>query len=273
MSFYQPGGFNILPQIVKNLLIINGLFFLATIVLDSSFGIDLVEKLGLYYFGSDFFKPYQFVSHLFLHGGFFHLFSNMLALWMFGNALENFWGPKKFLTYYLITGLGAATLHTTVTAYDVYKLETGVKTFVESPNIDTFSEFVQNHVPGHYNNTFIQILNAWEENPESNDIKNIAISRSEEMLEIKKNIPTVGASGAVFGVLLAYGMLFPNTIIYFNLFFPIKAKYFVAIYGLFELYAGLQNNAGDNVAHFAHLGGMIFGFILIRLWSKRNNTF
>ncbi|MBN4065854.1 rhomboid family intramembrane serine protease [Candidatus Amoebophilus asiaticus] len=273
MTQFRPGGFSILPPVVKNLLIINGLFFLATFVCAASLELDLVEKLGLYYFGSDFFKPYQFVTHLFMHGGFWHLFSNMFALWMFGNALENVWGPKRFLTYYLITGLGAAFLHTVITSFDIISLQNAVEAFAATPTVEVFRVFVNEHVPSRFDSSFSPLLSSWQYEPNNPEIMRIAVSRCYELLELKKNIPTVGASGAVFGVLLAFGMIFPNQVIYLNFLFPIKAKYFVACYGLFELYAGIQNYEGDNVAHFAHLGGMIFGYFLIRYWNKQSNNF
>ena len=218
-SVFRPSRFNLLPEVVKNLLIINGLMFFASIVLGNVWGIDLNDFFGLYYIKSDFFRPYQLVTHLFMHGNFWHLFSNMLALWMFGNVLENYWGPKKFLTYYMITGLGAALIHSAVVYYQIQDMEASM---LFAP----------------------------------------------DMLNYAKNIPTVGASGAVFGVLLAFGMLFPNTLIYLYFAIPVKAKYFVMFYGAYELFTGLQNNPGDNVAHFAHLGGMLFGFFLIKYWKK-----
>ena len=130
---HRLGGFNILPQVVKNLLIINGLFYLGAWMLGSSFNYDLTDKLALYYVGSEHFHPYQFISHLFMHGGFWHLFSNMFALWMFGNALENVWGAKRMLIYYIATGLGAALLHSLVTGYDVIGLQNAVDAYASSP--------------------------------------------------------------------------------------------------------------------------------------------
>ena len=273
MSQFRFGGFNMLPDVVKNLLIINGLFFLATMVLESSFGIDLTGKLALYYFDSDKFKPYQFVSHLFMHGSFWHLFSNMFALWMFGNALENVWGPKKFLTFYLVTGLGAAALHSAITAYEVFNLSAACSAYANNPSIEAFHEFIKTHLPAYLKSSYMNFLDEWMNTPTSGEYARESVKAVQKIMELKQDVPTVGASGAVFGVLLGYGMLFPNTVIYLNFLFPVKAKYFVLFYGLFELYAGVQSFEGDNIAHFAHLGGMIFGFFLIRYWRTQKTNF
>jgi membrane associated rhomboid family serine protease len=220
----NPYKFNAMPDVVKNLLIINGLMYLATIAL-YGMEIDLTRILGLFYIESDYFRPYQFVTHMFMHGSLLHIFANMFALWMFGTRLENFWGPKRFLFFYFFCGFGAAIIHSTVTYLEIQHLE---KTVTDMGYL-------------------MQV----------------------------RNIPTVGASGAVFGVLLAFGMIFPNTQL--MLLFPpipIKAKYFVFFYAIFELYAGISSiHGGSNIAHFAHLGGMLFGYILIKYWSRQRRNF
>lgn len=271
MDQYRPQGFSFLPLIVKNLLIINGLFFAATITLQNTLHIDLKDYLALYYPGSEHFKPYQLITHLFMHGNFMHLFSNMFALWMFGAVIENYWGPKKFLTYYMITGLGAALLHSLVNYIEIYPLQNAANAFFSDPTPRAFESFVLNDVPGIYQQSFKELMSLWNNNPDSVAFKDNAVAIVNELIALKMNIPTVGASGAVFGVLLAFGMILPNAMIYLFFFLPMKAKYFVMIYGLFELYSGFQNNPGDNVAHFAHLGGMLFGFILIKYWQKKEN--
>ena len=243
---YRPGNFRQLPEVVKNLLIINGLFFLATITLDGM-GFDMYRFFGLHQFQSPDFMPHQLVTHLFMHGNFTHLFFNMFALWMFGKVLENVWGGKKFLIYYMITGLGAAAIHLGVSQYEIMSLQAQIS----SNDLNTILNEGGNILAGGQNYT----------NPIMGKL-NLLI-----------HTPTVGASGAVFGVLLAFGMLFPNALLYIYLAIPIKAKYFVILYGLLELYAGISNNPADNVAHFAHLGGMIFGFLLIKYWRKNSNTF
>lgn len=271
MNNYRPQGFSFLPLVVKNLLIINGLLFLATYVFKSSIGLDLTEYLALYYPGSAHFRPYQFITHLFMHGSLFHIFSNMFALWMFGTAIENVWGPKRFLIFYIVTGLGAALLHTAVNYVEISNLQSAIDTFKSTGTPAAFESFVFNSVPSEFKSVFVQVSDAWNASPASISLKENAYSLTSELVQYKMNIPTVGASGAVFGVLLAFGMMFPNAMIYVFLAIPIRAKYFVILYGLFELYSGIQNNPGDNVAHFAHLGGMLFGFILIKYWNRNRH--
>ncbi len=243
---YRPSSFSHLPEVVKNLLIINGLFFLATITLDDM-GFDMYHLFGLHQFQSDDFMPHQLVTHIFMHGNLTHLIFNMFALWMFGKVLENVWGGKRFLIYYMITGVGAAIIHLGVSQYEIMSLQAQISTTDLSRLLDDGKYILENNQ--NYTNPIIGKLN------------------------LLIHTPTVGASGAVFGVLLAFGMLFPNALLYIYLAIPIKAKYFVILYGILELYAGISNNPADNVAHFAHLGGMIFGFLLIKYWKKSSNTF
>ncbi len=232
-----------MPTVVKNLLIINGLFFLGTIAVPS-----LTEIFGAYYYDSPYFKVWQIVTHMFMHASFAHIFFNMFALWMFGTAIERIWGPKKFLIYYLITGFGAFVLHYAIIAWQVHGL-------------------VEQLGPGAIETIKTQGVKLWAEGR----------NYSEPLLaqlNIFYNVPVVGASGAVFGLLLAFGMMFPNVKLML-LFFPvpIKAKYFVMGYGAIELFSGVANRPGDNVAHFAHLGGMLFGFFLIKYWQKSQNNY
>lgn len=239
------GRFNILPPVVKNLLIINGLFFLGSFIVGNRFGVDVFHLLGLHYWTSEGFKPYQIVTHMFMHGDLGHILSNMFALWMFGSVLENFWGGKRFLIYYFVTGLGAAIIHNLTKAIDIYNL----------------SQMLDPTVLATVKNEGYAVILRGEE---------VFTNPVAEALNRAINTPTVGASGAVFGILLAFGMLFPNTLLYLYFAIPIKAKYFVIAYGAFELFQGLRNDPGDNIAHFAHLGGMLFGFLLIKYWNKNN---
>jgi len=243
----RPGGFLMLPLVVKNLLIINGLFFLATFALGSAFNIDLVKFLGLHYPGSHDFGVWQFVSYMFMHGGIWHIFFNMFALWMFGSVLENVWGPKRFLNYYLVTGIGAGLVDILVTYIRISALlpEMGPE----------------------------QISHVYEEGYKVLQSGQRFVDPAMHSLSTLINTPTVGASGAVFGILLAFGMMFPNSLIYIYFAIPIKAKYFVIIYGALELYSGFANNPNDNVAHFAHLGGMVFGYFLILFWKKKGRLY
>jgi len=271
---YRPSQFRILPPVVKNLLIINGLLYLATVVLGSSLEFDITEKLGLYYFDSTFFKPYQFVTYMFVHGSFMHLFSNMLALWMFGNALENAWGSKRFLIYYMITAIGAALIQLLFTAYNFYSIHQAIAQYLNAATVDGFTNIISTYFPLYIDSKPIQMLiNEWLHYPNNSVFISQSTQMLNELIELKKNIPTVGASGGVFAILLAFGMLFPNNIIYLYFAIPIKAKYFVILYGAWELFSGISNNPTDNVAHFAHLGGMLFGFILIKYWQKNTIIF
>lgn len=223
MGFGSSFNMRISP-VVKNLIIINLIMLIATMFARPF----MLEKFALFYFGSDFFSPYQILTHIFMHGSFFHLFFNMYTLWIFGGVLENLWGSKKFFIYYLVTGIGAALLHEFVMYIQVSSLQAG---------LEAGSQVAMQ--------AYYQIMAT----------------------------PTVGASGAVYGLLLAYGMIFPNNIM--QLIFPpiaLKAKWFVLIFGGIELFLGITNSGG-NIAHFAHLGGMLFGLILILYWKKKNKLY
>ena len=277
MSDLRPSSFDRFPMVVKNLLIINGLMYLATMVLQNTFSIDLANYLGLFFFTSEYFKPHQIISHMFMHGSLMHIFSNMFALWMFGSILENVWGPKRFLIFYLICGLGGAITHMAFTAYQIHLVQGEINLFFESVTIDNFKMLLEGHRGLLYDSDYINqantLLNTWSQNPSDSTMILQAKILAQKLTSMEANIPVVGASGAVFGVLLAFGMLFPNTYLY--LMFPpipIKAKYFVIFYGAFELYAGVSGTQ-EGVAHFAHLGGMLFGFILIKFWNKTRKDF
>ncbi len=272
MTGYRAPISGSMPPVVKNLLILNVLLFLGTVALEAA-GINLTRLLGLHFPASDYFNPAQFVTHMFMHGGFTHLFFNMFALWMFGKILETVWGPKRFLIYYFVTGIGAAALHTLVNWWSLSSAADAIIAFNNTPSPDSFLILLKRHFP-EVKNAYLQFIDNWTLDPNSSMYANQAIHDLNAMLQVKIDIPTVGASGAVFGVLLAFGMLFPNTEI-FLLFppIPLKAKYLVIGYGLIELYGGVMQQPGDNVAHFAHLGGMLFGFFLIKYWNKHRNTF
>jgi|CXWJ01.1.fsa_nt_gi membrane associated rhomboid family serine protease len=278
MQEYRPSSFKLLPDVVKNILIICALAFFADMVFTSRFNFSVNNYFGLHIPASPQFYWWQFITYLFLHGSWTHIIFNMLAFWMFGNTLENLWGPKRFLIFFLVTGIGAGIIQTSIATYSYNKTFTQAQEYVNNPTPDGFFIFLKNN-PGHWLldplqteqlSNFKQLFYKEPNNPSLiSETKQLVISYSTD----KINTVTVGASGAVFGILLAFGMLFPNTIIYIYFAFPIKAKYFVVLYGLLEVYLGIQNNSSDNVAHFAHLGGMLFGFILIKIWSKRRDTF
>lgn len=245
MQNFRP-SIQAVPPVVKNLIIINVLMLLVTSILQMR-GIDLTRILGLHYIQSPEFKPYQLVTHMFMHGGWMHLIFNMFALWMFGRVLESVWGPKRFFIYYFVTGLGAAALHSFV-------------------NYMEFQYLAGQMAPEAVRMVMSQGTEIFNQGQNFSD-------PAAGKLNLLLNIPTVGASGAVFGILLGFGMLFPNTEL--MLLFPpipIKAKYFVIGYGAIELFSGIAN-PGDNVAHFAHLGGMLFGFFMIRYWNKNTRNF
>ncbi|HBX51795.1 MAG: hypothetical protein A2275_18195 [Bacteroidetes bacterium RIFOXYA12_FULL_35_11] len=257
-----------IPIVVKNLLILNILFFLGTYVAKSSWGFNLVEWLALYYPESEYFKPYQYITYMFMHGDMWHIFFNMYALWMFGRVLENYWGPKRFLIYYFVTGVGAALLHTFVNWWMISRAMDAATIYLNTPSPDSFALLIRDYFSEYKISS--EFLNAWAGDPSNMMYVEQTKSLINEMMMFKINIPTVGASGAVFGVLLAFGMLFPNTQLMLLIPpIPLKAKYFVMIYGAIELYFAVMNQPGDNVAHFAHLGGMLFGFFLIRYWKKK----
>jgi len=235
---YRSSSFSQLPEIVKNLLIINGLFFLATISLES-YGINFTKWFALHQFQSQDFMPHQLITHMFMHGSPSHLLFNMFALWMFGKTLENVWGAKRFLIYYMTTGLGAAFIYILFIQYQIYGIA------------NEFPDFLEAAKNGRYNTGNVNSL------------------RLTQLV----TLPMVGASGAVYGLLLAFGMLFPNTLLYIYFAIPVKAKYLVMALGAIALFSGLRDNPADNVAHFAHLGGMLFGFILLKYWQKNNTQF
>ncbi|KAA6333968.1 Rhomboid protease GluP [termite gut metagenome] len=219
-----------MPTITKNLIIINVLLFFGTFIAQR-YGIDIVNYLGLHFFLAENFNVAQLFTYLFMHGGFSHVFFNIFAVWMFGTVLERTWGPKRFLFYYIVCGIGAGIVQE-ITQYMEYRM-----VLSQYVNVDTGTGIIPM-------SDYLNMMN------------------------------TVGASGAVYGILLAFGMLYPNQRMFiFPLPVPIKAKYFVVGYAVIELLLGIANNAGDNVAHFAHLGGMIFGFILIKYWKKKNGTY
>ncbi len=281
MTQFQPTGFRVLPPVVKNLLIINGLFFLATITFGDVFHIDLTEKLGLHYIMASDFKPYQFVTYMFMHGGFTHILFNMFALWMFGNTLENVWGPKRFLTYYMVTGIGAGIVYMIWISFQINPVVSQIDSFIQSKDLAVLANFAADHTfrlnsfSGQIWTEFqsfqrnLQILDG---NPSNVDAMQNVVKFMADYKDFYLNQSVVvGASGAVFGILLAFGMMFPNALIYLYFAIPIKAKYFVMLYGAFELFEGVMNRPGNNIAHFAHLGGMLFGYFLIVYWKKKGD--
>lgn len=259
------GGFNILPKGVKNLLIINFLVFIATIAF-SLWSCDLNKWLGLHYFSAPDFYPWQIITYMFMHANFSHIFFNMFALWMFGAAVENYWGTRRFLIYYFITGIGAALLHYVIIAIQVHPTIALINQFLESPSWETYRYLLEHNKNAEFRSILPGNL-ILQQNPNALDsIITITANARDSFLN---SFNIIGASGAIFGVLLAFGMLFPNSRIYIYFLLPIKAKWFVIIYGALELFFGVAGST-DNVAHFAHLGGMLFGIVLILLWRHQD---
>jgi membrane associated rhomboid family serine protease len=266
MINFRSGGFRDMPPVVKNLLIINVLVFLTQNLLARSINID--DLFALHYWRSPHFRWWQLFTHMFMHASLAHIFFNMFALWMFGRILENVWGPQRFLMFYLICGLGAALCHLSVLGIQFGRFFDAFTHYQHNPTFVEFAQFIRKTHSSEP--VFNKILTFWGANPDCADCAQTSIRLISEKYTIQVNEATVGASGAVFGLLFAFGYLFPNTEL--MLLFPpipIKAKWFVAGYALIELYSGMANSAGDNIAHFAHLGGMLFAFILLRIWKSR----
>ena len=207
-----------------------------------------------------------------MHGGFMHIALNMYALWMFGKVLESVWGSKRFLIFYMVTGIGAAMFLTFVNFIEYSHLHAVIVAFTNTPSPELYASILRKHFEFAVNGN-AGFIAAWADNAADPQYIAAAGNNLRAYLTGMMDIPTVGASGAVFGVLLGFGMLFPNTEL--MLLFPpipIKAKWFVIIYGAVELYQGLTQ-PGSDIAHFAHLGGMLFGFIMIKYWSTKRTNF
>lgn len=274
MNEYRPGKFQLLPLVIKNLMIINGLVWLVQITLLNRFNYDMSRLFALHYWGSALFKPHQFITHLFMHDPihFTHVLFNMFTLWVFGASLENLWGPKRFLIFYMICGLGAALCYMGVLTYENINLSRYAQAFLNDPTFSNFVPLDNKFDLGSVANFNMEGLkNAIAAgDPRAIDIAKIYVR---DYVSYYQNIPTVGASGAVYGILLAFGLLFPNRELYIWAMFPVKAKYLVGFMIIGEVWSSIQNNPGDNVAHFAHLGGALFAYLLLRGWTKKRTDF
>ena len=260
MNNYRSSFLNSIPPVVKNLIAINIILWLASIVTPGLFTrwgvkLDLTDILGMHYWASSKFNPAQLITYMFMHGGIEHIFFNMFALYMFGGVLEQLWGTKRFLFYYLLTGVGAALvqqLFWTIEYYHVVNALNGAISANSGQDLLNYQDILSHYFR----------------------LENLGSFDAPALIEMKRmflNLPiTIGASGAVFGLLLAFGWLFPDVNLYLMFIpIPIKAKYFVFFYGIVELFMGVAQFSGDSVAHFAHLGGMLFGAILILIWRKK----
>lgn len=257
-------NFQITP-VVRNLLIINVFFFIVDHYL-----FNLTEIFALRYIFSAKFYPFQFVTYMFLHSeGFSHIFFNMFALFMFGPMLERQWGAKRFLIFYLITGIGAGLIHAGFTFYEMYNLQRAIEAYTANPTPVGFNSLIRDFGKGIMSVNF-EFIQSFKDNPESQEFIRETIRATSKIFQTKADIPMIGASGAVFAILMAFGLTFPQLELFiFPLPVPIKAWLYVTVYGIIELYSGVHSAPGDNVAHFAHIGGMIFAFILIRLWRHK----
>ncbi len=272
MSFFGSSRGLSLPPVVKNIIIINVLLFAATqlsvYVLHSDF---MLRHLALFSVKSPLFEPHQIATHIFMHANLAHIFFNMFGVFMFGRVLEQLWGSKKMLIFYTVTGLGAAFIHLTVNYFQMNHMLSLAHQFTSTPSYTLFNQIVTKY--GSRADQYDQIMSfmqQWFYKPD--DPSFIAGSKAyiADIIYGNLNIPTVGASGAVFGLLIAFAMMFPDVeLMLIFLPIPIKAKYFVPFYALLELFFGVAGFQWDNVAHFAHLGGALFGFILVKYW-KRN---
>lgn len=259
-----------LTPAAKNILIINGIIF----ILSDFVGLRsyIIESFGMRYFHSENFQPYQILTYMWVHGGFGHLFSNMFSVLIFAPILERVWGSKKFLIYYLATGIGAGILYSGINYYENYSFEVKVKSYEQNPSPESFRKLVLNNSSEYYNQLY-DFIDSYEQNP-SNSNDNLSIAYANDLLKVKSDVPMVGASGAVFGILLAFAMLFPNMeLMLLFLPIPVKAKYLVLVYGIYELWSEINRMPGDNVAHFAHLGGMLIGYLILKYWKRKYGTF
>jgi membrane associated rhomboid family serine protease len=257
--------------VVKNLLIIN----IGIAVAQYLVGLDLGNIFGLYFIFSDEFMPFQFFTYMFLHSTFspMHLIGNMLGLYFFGPLLEDFLGQKKFIFLYIVTGVGAGIIYTGVNFVEVNAVKQDVETYINNPNPEDFNRLILEHGDGVYSQVrdFIDRY-ARDGDVGNNERQSVAYAR--QLYGLYGNYNMVGASGAIFGVLAAFALFFPNTEVML-LFFPvpIKAKYLVGAFILFEIYSEMQRAPDDTVAHWAHLGGAIIAWLLVTRWKKDRSSF
>lgn len=264
MSQFRSSFFDSIPVVVKNLLCINIVVWLADLLLPQilanfSSDFDLSDYLGLHYWASKEFNALQLLSYMFMHASFEHLFFNMFAVYMFGSTLEQQWGGTRFLFYYLLTGFGAGIVQEIIWTIEYQPLLLAIDNAVE---LNSGAALLP------YESQLRRMLSF-------SDLRYFEAPQLLHMKELILNAPvTVGASGSVFGLLLAFGWLFPQAeLMLLFIPIPIKARLFVALYAIAELFLGVANFSGDNIAHFAHLGGMVFGYFLILYWRKKGKLY
>ena len=251
---------------VRAIIVINVIVFIVQ-SMNEGYKTQIWEYCSLYYFTSEKFYPFQLVTSMFVHADIGHIFSNMLGLFFLGPILEKFWGEKKFLFFYFFTGIGAGIFYMGLKYYDYHHLELLANNFIENPIMVNFQKFITTY----YSENQIDSSVYSQATPQ--DLIQLK-PQIKELLNSTLNTPLMGASGAGFGIMAAFALLFPNTeLMLMFIPFPIKAKYLVTFYALYEIYSGLHKMPGDNVAHFAHIGGMIFAFILIKIWGRDRQSF
>ncbi|WP_421873647.1 rhomboid family intramembrane serine protease [Marinoscillum sp.] len=260
-----------LTPMVKNILLINVVIF----IIQSFLNLPLEHFGGLRVVFSDEFAPYQFLTYMWLHANFGHILGNMFAVFIFGPLLEQVWGPKRFLTFYLICGIGAGVLFGVADFFEKNQIRQDYNSFVENPDPGAFEMFIVEYkVSSQHTQMLAEFSEQYYDSPNSRSYQDQALQFVNQIYHLYVDGVMVGASGAVFGILMAFGMLFPNTQL-FLLFppIPIKAKYLVLFYGLYELYSEFSRMPGDNVAHLAHLGGMLIAYILLKMWKEDRRRF
>jgi len=266
-----------LTPVIKNLLIINVAIYLVSLFLLSQ-NININNLVALYYPEAERFLPFQYFTYMFAHSlqSFSHILFNMLALVFIGPLLENLWGPQKFLTFYILTGLGAAIIYTGVEFYQVKQLESKIENYIENPTPEKFDNFVyKQNKRIYFDANMDNFLDEYYDNPNSEQYIRESKVFAQQYYEAQINGPgMVGASGAIYGLLMALALLFPN--LQLMLLFPpipIKAKYMALGLAAISVYLGINRQEGDMVAHFAHLGGMVVAFILIKIWQNKGTSF
>ncbi len=258
--------FNLTP-VVRVLLLLN----VAVLLLQNA-GYFPSESFALHGFTSSLFRPWQVVTYMFMHGGWSHLISNSLSLLFFGAMLEQRWGGQRFVLFYVVCGVGAGLLYNGIRGWETQQMQQAASAFTAAPSDIGFDRFTEKYAGGGYE--YEAVTKALKADPTNTEISTAAVRVVTEIASYLVTYSSMlGASGAVFGILFAFGYLFPNTEIYLYFAIPVKAKYLVFVYGAYELYSGVQRASGDNVAHFAHLSGMLIAFLLLKYWEKRHPGF
>jgi membrane associated rhomboid family serine protease len=268
---YRVSQHNEFPPVIKNLIIINCLMLFARTQIDIKYDNWFSNTFALFSFDSKNFMPWQIITHMFMHFDMQHLLFNMVGLWFFGRKLEILWGSKRFLGFYFFAGLGATVLSISIAAFTNHLLLADIQSFLAQPNAEHFASFLKSHSPiSSMSSQVFQVLDEWRNEPKNPGYVNFAMQYIDFVKSTVPQTISMGASGAVFGVLAAFGYLFPNTELMTLIPIPIKAKYLILGYAATEIYLGYKNSAGDNVAHWAHIGGALFGFLLVFYWNKKN---